>query len=349
MLEIIKEVRNWLDKGEQSIVIAVLIDMDGSAVRGTGAVMAVNSTGLMAGSVSGGCIESAVLDISERVFKSGESEVVRFCQIDDEILGSVSPCGGEVTVAVIKPDSSIFESFFSIAEAGRGGRWGVVSSGPERADTGSMFVMDSTGQLMPGSFAGMDHLSPEVKLEICRTITEKEQTGISSAGEYSIFSTRLNPVPRLIIVGASHIGIALAQIAEITGYRVTVVDPRAVFARQDRFRGNVQLLNIWPRKAFKMIDITPYSAVAVITHDTKIDDQALILALGMDCFYLGALGSSSTHKERVQRLVSEGIAESDCSRIHSPVGLKIDSANPEEIAVAIMAEIIGEYRLKYGK
>ena len=348
MLEIIKDVNEWLDNGHDSIVLAVLINLEGSAVRGRGAVMAVTRDGLMAGSVSGGCIESTVLGVSERVFETGQPEIIKFCQIDDEILGSVSPCGGEVTIAVGLLDTVLFDSFCSLAKTGNGGRWGVISSG-DKKDIGSMFVMDSHGLFMEGSFTGVEDLSEDVKFNIGKEVLNTDKTGIIPVENYEIFSAVLNPVPQLVIIGASHIGIALASMAELTGYRVTVVDPRTSFARDERFENNSRLLKIWPRKAFKEIDFTSYTAVAVITHDTKIDDQALKLALKTDSFYVGALGSSSTHSDRVERLINDGVSESECRNIHSPIGLSIKSANPEEIALSIMAEVVKEYRAKYGK
>jgi len=348
MLEIIKDVSNWLDKGESPIVIAVLINLEGSAVRGRGAVMAVCRDGLMAGSVSGGCIESTVLSVAERVFETGQSEIIKFCQIDDEILGSVSPCGGEVTISVSLLDHDVFNSFCSLAEAGLGGFWGLLSSGSEN-EIGSMFVMDHTGKFLPGSFRNNNILTEQSRDAIRAKALNLNQTGIFSLQEHDIFSALLKPVPQLVIIGASHIGLALGSMALLTGYKVTIVDPRTAFAREERFDSNYKLYKVWPGKAFKEIDFTPFTAVAVITHDAKIDDQALELALKTDCFYVGALGSSSTHKERVERLINAGVSKSDCKKIHSPIGLSIKSANPEEIAVSIMAELVKEYREKYGK
>lgn len=348
MLEIIKDVTNWLKNGESTVVVAVLINLDGSAVRGRGAVMAVNRDGLMAGSVSGGCIESTVLSAAERVFESGQSEIIKFCQIDDEILGSVSPCGGEVTISIGLLDTVIFKSFCSLAKAGTGGRWGLLSSGTEK-ETGSMFVMDHIGNFLDGSFKNDTLLTDQSRKKIKFEVQNIKQTGIITVEGIELFCSILKPVPQLIIIGASHIGIALGSMAGLTGYRVTIIDPRTAFARVDRVDSSHTLYKTWPRKAFKDIDFTPYTAVAVITHDTKIDDQALELALKTDCFYVGALGSRSTHGERVERLISAGISESDCKKIHSPIGLSIKSANPEEIAVSIMAEVVKEYREKYGK
>ncbi|MCK5154179.1 MAG: XdhC family protein [Spirochaetales bacterium] len=348
MLEIIKDVKEWLDKGESPIVIAVLINLEGSAVRGRGAVMAVTRDGLMSGSVSGGCIESTVLSVAERVFDTGQAEIIKFCQIDDEILGSVSPCGGEVTVSVSLLDNIIFDSFCELTETGTGGHWGLISSGPEN-EICSMFVMDHNGQFLNGSFGNNNILTDVFRQKIKTEVLNSQQTGIVFVEDYKIFSAVLKPVPQLIIIGASHIGIALSAMATLTGYRVIIVDPRTAFARDERIESAYKLYKTWPRKAFKEINFTSCTAVAVITHDTKIDDQALELALKTNSFYVGALGSRSTHDERVDRLLLAGISESECKKIHSPIGLSIKSANPEEIALSIMAEVVKEYREKYGK
>ena len=346
MLEIIKEVNAWLEDGDYPIVIAVLINLEGSAVRGRGAVMAVTRDGLMAGSVSGGCIESTVLSVAERVFETGQAEIIKFCQIEDEILGSVSPCGGEVTVSVSLLEKSVFFTFCKLANSGRGGRWGLISSGNE---IGSMFVMDHNNLFLDGSFKNNSILTEKIRNNIITKIKNAKQTGLIKEDNYEIFSSIINPVPHLVIIGASHIGIALSAIAGLTGYKVTIIDPRTAFARDERINSVHTLYKIWPRKAFKKIDFTSYTAVAVITHDTKIDDQALTLALKTDCFYIGALGSRSTHGERVERLIKSGISEFDCKKIHSPIGLSIKSANPEEIALSIMAEVVKVYRDKHGK
>jgi xanthine dehydrogenase accessory factor len=348
MIEIIKEVYEWLEQDSRPVVIAVLVDLEGSAVRGRGAVMAVNQDGLMAGSVSGGCIESTVLVVAERVFETGQAEIIKFCKIDDEILGSVSPCGGEVTISVAILNTDFFESFCNYAQTGKGGSWGLISAGPDKA-LGSMFLTDRQGNLLRGSFSGEGFLSEKFQQEIRENSLCKNKSDLIIFENYEIFSTVLNPSPHLIIIGASHIGIALASVAELTGYRHTIIDPRAAFTNKDRFKTKSKIFKTWPRKALKELELTPYTAVAVITHDTKIDDQALKLVLDSECFYVGALGSRLTHKERIERLLEARISESDCNKIYSPIGLNIKSANPEEIAISIMAEVVKVYREKFGK
>ncbi len=348
MVDIIPDVLKWYKEGFTHIAIAVLIDLEGSAVRGRGAAMAVREDGLITGSVSGGCIESAVLNTSKRVFSSGKPEIISFCQIDDEILGSISPCGGEVTIAVLPLDTTFFLAFSRMVETGRGGRWGLVRSGPEKT-VGTMFALDSSGQLLNESFNNMQALPEHDALSLAHEAFHNSKTCTFTMNAFRIFSAVLNPVPQLIIIGASHIGIVLKSIAELTGYMVTVIDPRGAFTREERFETKERIFKAWPRKVFREIALTPHTAVAAVTHDAKIDDQALEGALKSRCFYIGALGSTATHHDRVKRLRENGFSAADCKKIHSPIGLPIQSANPEEIALSIMAEVVREYRNAYGK
>ncbi|MFD1704479.1 XdhC family protein [Methylopila henanensis] len=149
------------------------------------------------------------------------------------------------------------------------------------------------------------------------------------------------PSPRLVIVGAVHISQALAPMAAMTGYDVTVVDPRAAFASAERFPG-VDLRAEWPDRADLRLD--PFTAVAAVTHDPKIDDPALVAALGAKCFYVGALGSRKTHAARRQRLEGAGVPPAEIDRVRAPIGLAIGAASPAEIAVATLAEITAALR-----
>jgi xanthine dehydrogenase accessory factor len=165
------------------------------------------------------------------------------------------------------------------------------------------------------------------------------RTGIVESGTGETFIHAFRPTPRLIIVGAVHIAQKLAPLARLADFAVHVVDPRAAFARAERFP-DVELVNAWPDKA--VAALTPDSATAVVTltHDPKLDDPALAVALGSPAFYIGALGSRKTHAARLERLKAEGFAEADLARIHAPVGLTIGAISPGEIAVSIMAEIV---------
>src|SRR3989440_5117567 len=159
------------------------------------------------------------------------------------------------------------------------------------------------------------------------------KSGIEETAEGKVFLTVHVPPTRLVITGAVHISQALAPIASLLGYDVTIVDPRTAFGSVERFPG-VKVIAEWPDKALPPLGIDRYTAFVALTHDPKIDDPALVHALERECFYIGALGSKKTHARRLERLQSQGAKTSDIARIHAPIGLPIGAVSPSEIAVA---------------
>jgi xanthine dehydrogenase accessory factor len=151
-----------------------------------------------------------------------------------------------------------------------------------------------------------------------------------------------------VVTGAVHISQALAPIAKLLGYDVTIVDPRTAFASQERFP-DVKVIAEWPDVALPPLAVDRYTAFVALTHDPKIDDPALTHALKRDCFSIGALGSKKTHARRVERLKGEGLTDADLARIHAPIGLAIGAVSPAEIAVSIMGEITARLRLSSEK
>jgi xanthine dehydrogenase accessory factor len=165
------------------------------------------------------------------------------------------------------------------------------------------------------------------------------KSGIEETPEGRVFLTVHVPSPKLVITGAVHISQALAPMGQLLGYDVTIVDPRTAFASIERFP-DVKVIAEWPDVALQAVGIDHYTAFVALTHDPKIDDPGLDVALKSDCFYIGALGSRKTHARRVERLKAErGFTDNDIGRIHSPIGLDIDAVSPAEIAVAIIGEI----------
>lgn len=164
------------------------------------------------------------------------------------------------------------------------------------------------------------------------------KSGMAETPQGRVFVTVHVPPPRLVITGAVHISQALAPIAKLLGYDVTIVDPRTAFATDERFP-DVKVIAEWPDQALPPLGIDHYTAFVALTHDPKIDDPALTHALARDCFYIGALGSKKTHARRIERLKAQGLSEAALARIHAPIGLDIAAVAPPEIAVAIMGEI----------
>ncbi|MBV9636508.1 MAG: XdhC family protein, partial [Methylobacteriaceae bacterium] len=171
------------------------------------------------------------------------------------------------------------------------------------------------------------------------------KSGMVEVGGRSYFLTVQAPPVRLVVIGAVHISQALAPMAKLAGFDMTIVDPRTAFASPERFP-DVRVIAEWPDVAVPPMQLDRYTAMALFTHDPKIDDPALVLALKAECFYIGALGSRKTHARRVERMVAQGFREVDLTRIHAPIGLDIGAVSPAEIAVSVLGEIILALRKK---
>jgi len=199
-------------------------------------------------------------------------------------------------------------------------------------------VASGAERLVKAEEVEKDPLKDELK-ERMRT----GKSGMAETPEGRVFLTVHVPPPRLVITGAVHISQALAPIARVVGYDVTIVDPRTAFASPERFP-DVKVIAEWPDQALPPLGIDRYTAFVALTHDPKIDDPALLHALNRQCFYIGALGSKKTHARRVERLKSAGLSDDTIGRIHAPIGLAIGAVSPPEIAVAIMGEITARLR-----
>jgi xanthine dehydrogenase accessory factor len=192
---------------------------------------------------------------------------------------------------------------------------------------------------------GPDDLGSEGSL--AAELTARFRSGVSGMvagpGGEPVFLTVQLPPPRLVMIGAVHISQALAPMAALAGFEVTIIDPRTAFATVERFP-DVRLIAEWPKDALPKVGLDAYTALAALSHDPKIDDGAIAAALASGCFYVGALGSRKTHAKRIERLRAAGVSDSDLGRIRAPIGLAISAQSPAEIAVAILAEMIAALR-----
>ena len=193
-------------------------------------------------------------------------------------------------------------------------------------------------RLVKAAEVARDPLKEEIEKHIRRG-----KSGMVEMPAGKAFLTVHVPPPQVVITGAVHISQALAPIARLLGYDVTIVDPRTAFASIERFP-DVKVIAEWPDIALPPLGIDRYTAFVALTHDPKIDDPALTHALARDCFYIGALGSKKTHARRIERLKAQGLSDGTLARIHAPIGLAIGAVSPSEIAVAIMGEITAELR-----
>lgn len=184
---------------------------------------------------------------------------------------------------------------------------------------------------------------PEALREAAQKALRTGKSGTVEIEGASVFLNVHLPPPRIVAIGAVHITQALARLAPIVGYDLAIIDPRTAFATQERFDG-VDLVADWPEDVLPQRPLDAYTALAAVTHDPKIDDFALAEGLRRGCFYVGALGSRKTHAKRLERLAALGLSEAELSRIRAPIGLDIGASSPEEIALAIMAEIVQAFR-----
>jgi xanthine dehydrogenase accessory factor len=211
----------------------------------------------------------------------------------------------------------------------------------KRGRLGAVLVSDlaaGISRLVTEDQVAADPLGEEIR---ARLLSGK--SGIVDIGGKGLFLNVHLPPPRIVVIGAVHISQALAPMAALSGFAVTIIDPRTAFATPERFAG-IDLRADWPDEVFATQPLDRYSAMVAVTHDPKIDDHGLIAALQAGCFYVGALGSRKTHAKRIERLTAAGIDPETISRIHAPIGLDIGAATPAEIAVAILADVIQSLR-----
>jgi xanthine dehydrogenase accessory factor len=339
MNEVLPDINHWLSAND-TVVLATVISTWGSAPRSVGAKMALTPDGKLSGSVSGGCVEGAVFEAGVQTVKTGLPQLLHFGVSDETAFSVGLACGGNIEVFVKPLDAAFFR--FVQAEIEKGAPLAVVT-----------IIQGPSGYLgrellITGSDTVHGGLGPELDeqgRQAAQVALEKEQSGIVSAeiatGEdVRLFVDVIYPPPTLVMVGGVHIAIALASLARTLGYRTVVIDPRRAFGSQERFSHADRLIQAWPQEAFDQITLTRSTAVAMLTHDPKIDDPALKIVLDSPAFYIGTLGSRNTHEKRRQRLQEQGISAEKLARLCAPIGLDLGGRTPEEIALSIMAEIV---------
>jgi xanthine dehydrogenase accessory factor len=268
--------------------------------------------GEMQGSVSGGCVEGAVVLEAADALEKGAQRLLEYGVSDGDAFAVGLACGGTIRILVEPVGSALPEAVLRDLVAARAARKPVAYE--VRLKDGARRLMD-------------------------KGYTERfamDRSGFEDEGE--VFVAIHNPPLRLVVVGAVHVAQALVPMARIAGYDPVVVDPRAAFGSEARFPSE-RIVSEWPDEALKEIGLDTRTAVVLLTHDPKLDDPALQIVLRSRCFYIGALGSTRTHGKRVERLAAAGFDPSIIGRIHGPVGLDIGAASPPEIALSILAEM----------
>lgn len=301
--------------------LATVVETWGSAPRPVGAQLAISGEAEIAGSVSGGCVESAVVAEALEALEDGRCRILEYGVTSEEAFAVGLACGGTIRV-MVEP-------------IGQGAGWApemLAALVEARAARAALAVeTDTTGWTRR-----------LVTPDTAPALFEAERSGFDAA-EPGLFRALHMPPLRLAIVGAAHAAQPLALMAQASGYDVTVIDPREAFASAARFP-DTALSHEWPDAALAAHGLDRRTAVVTLSHDTKIDDPALMAAIRSDAFYIGALGSTRTHAKRVDRLAAAGFAAGEIARIDAPVGLSIGAKTPAEIAISVLAEMTERLR-----
>ena len=334
------ELEEWTQKGKV-FALARVIQTWGSSPRSAGSAMLVGTDMEVAGSVSGGCIEGAVIEEARQVIEQGEARRLTY-GVEDETAWSVGlSCGGEVSVWVERhlafaETAATRDVWQALRQAVRGNRPTILLTPLEQGERGHLLV-DLEEDEIVGDWGDL----ADAAFEKARDAYVRRQNEIVELAGRDVFVQVFPRRDQLLIVGAGHIAIPLVQFAQALEFETTVVDPRRVFATEERFPvAPDRLVAQWPEAALGDMELNDDTYAVLLTHDPKIDDQALHLLLGAPLRYIGALGSRKTHAKRCERLCEAGFGEAEIGRIKGPVGLDIRAKSPAEIALSIAAEMV---------
>lgn len=322
------QVLDWLNHGRK-VAVATVVDAWGSSPCPAGSLLAICDDGRFEGSVSGGCIEGSVVTEALAVLDEGRPRLMEYGIPDDRAWEVGLACGGRLSVFVE-----------AAAEPA------MVRALVDNPPLALVTDLDSGRHALVGAagVTGDLPLVPEV-IEDARAALGEDRSRRLAGADRHLFATVFSRQLRLIVIGAVHIAQILAPMASMAGFRVTVVDPRQSFASPERFSG-LDVSHDWPDEALAASALDDQTAVVTLSHDPKLDDPALQVALRSPAFYIGALGSRKTQASRSERLRSLGFGADDLARIHGPIGLDLGGRHAAEIAVAILAQIIAA---RYGK
>jgi xanthine dehydrogenase accessory factor len=338
MRDILSDLNRWQEAGER-IALATVVQTWGSSPRRVGSKMALTLNEKVTGSVSGGCVENAVIEAGIESLKTGQAQLLHFGVADETAWEVGLACGGSIDVFVNPIDKKLFEELHAVLENEQQALTVTVIRGPDEILGREMLIRED------GRVVGTTGQWDQIILELAReSLAQGKSQRIALDESVEVFMEVVLPAPTLIVVGGVHITVALVSLAKALNYRTIVIDPRRVWGSRERFPNVDQLIQAWPEDAFRQVHITRSTAIAMLTHDLKLDDPALKIALSSPAFYIGALGSKTTNTKRRERLLNDSVSASQLARLHAPIGLDIGAQSPEEIALAIMAEVVNAHR-----
>jgi xanthine dehydrogenase accessory factor len=332
MHELLAQIEEWQAAGER-VAMATVVRVLGSAPRPVGARMIVSSAERMAGSVSGGCVETTVYEELMDILAGGPPRNLHFGITDDMIWDVGLACGGTIDVFCQELDPKLVAAFDDLADKGEPFALAMVISGEK--DLGSTALIAGEGTVLGPD----DHRLVSMARQLVRARTEVGQIQAIAPGT-EVFVEPFLPPPVLIIIGGVHVAIPLTRFAKELGFYVVVADPRAKFGNRERFPEADKVLVEWPDEALAHLAVDDATFIVLLTHDPKIDEPTLATALKTEAAYIGAIGSRKTHAERYERMASWGISGDDLGRVYGPIGLDLGGRTPEETALSVIAEVV---------
>lgn len=323
MRDVLGTLERWVADGRRAAT-ATVVGVERSAPRGPGAVMAVSERGEVAGSVTGGCVEPAVYEEAQAVLAGGPPRLVTYGISDEQGYGVGLACGGTVHIFVEPLVPGIVPLLRRHVEE----------------DTPAALVTTIAGAALGGARVE----TPESAPEPVAALLARGESGRVGTSEGELFVSAFVPRPRMYVFGAIDHAAALARVGRFLGYHVTVCDARETFVTRERYPDVDELVVAWPHEFLASAPVDERTAICVLTHDPKFDVPAVKAALETSAGYIGAMGSRRTTEVRAERLIAEGVDPAALSRVHAPIGLSIGGRSPEEVAVAVAAQIIQTMR-----
>jgi xanthine dehydrogenase accessory factor len=335
MYDILDTVDDWLRQGKP-VALATVVETWGSSPRQASARMAITDDMAMVGSVSGGCVETAVVQEAVDTLADKQPRLLHYGVSDSTAWSVGLACGGKMSVFVEPLDL---------------GWWNYVSAAVREnhaLTTVTIIEGEHAGKKIVCDFSVMNtYARPTLTTDQIRTLSDAALNSFEHRKSQRITAHGLSLMvdvhrlhPRLIIIGGSHISMALAEFGRKLGFRVILVDPRQVFATTERFPEIDKIMHVYPDKALAELGIDEETYIAVLSHDPKIDDPALITALPSEAPYIGVLSGKRSHEQRLERLHEAGITDDLIAKIRTPIGIDLNGKSPEEIALSVIAEIV---------
>lgn len=332
MHDLLKDLQNWTNDNHP-ITLARVIQTWGSSPRPTGSTMLINSEGKLSGSVSGGCVEGAVVKAANALTDDRSCKRLKFGVSDEEAWSVGLSCGGSIQVFIQQADFAADPVWATLKENVENNKSSILITSLEDGLSSNSLITEE--QVVIGS-----NLSDLLISEAAEAYSQRTHRTVESDGK-TYFIQIYPRKSLLLVIGAAHITVDLVALGNMFGFETVVIDPRGYFAKNISFTSAPsQILEAYPSEVLDQFPLDAYTFCAILSHDPKIDDNALDILLPAGVGYIGALGSKKTHAKRTARLLEKGVSQELLDQIHAPIGLPIHAKSAREIALSIMSQII---------